>query len=366
MVSKNLNDDEIITLLQQLFVNMNNLDRIYYDLFINETPMDITLERYNQDGVIETHVIPNRAKDRQNVLQGRGNPEGAYNASIGVLYFDILTNNVYIKITESGPSGWILLRTSANFIPGEDYLTPYGSASHLTDISASSLDGGILDVRVGGTGNTGLNGILKGKGENPIGTAVAGVDYVTPKTHIGMIGIFPGEIEQLPDGWLVANGALINKTDYPVLAERLGDKYLYQGTEWDRTKDPDYNIGKTALPDYRGYYLRGWNSTNSLNAPILIGDHESGALPNITGSFFNTQENETALDKNPYGAFYRSAQSGNGVDGSAGWFERLNFDARRCSTLYVDGMNEVRVNGVYVLYCIYAGARGEKYTDVVA
>ena len=106
-----------------------------------------------------------------------------------------------------------------------------------------------------------------------------------------------------------------------------------------------------ALDDHGSFHIR-WS--------------ESGALPNITGSFFNTQENETALDKNPYGAFYRSAQSGNGVDGVRGWFERLNFDAKRCSTLYVDGMNEVRVNGVYVLYCIYAGARGEKYTDVVA
>ena len=73
-MNSNLNDEQIIALLEQLFTNMNNLDRIYYDMFINTTPMDITLERYNQDGVIETFVLPNRAKDRQNVLQGKGTP----------------------------------------------------------------------------------------------------------------------------------------------------------------------------------------------------------------------------------------------------------------------------------------------------
>ena len=104
-MSSSLNDEQIIALLEQLFTNMNNLDRIYYDMFINTTPMDITLERYNQDGVIETFVLPNRAKDRQNVLQGRGTPEGAQIASIGTLYFDLLSNNIYVKISEGGASG---------------------------------------------------------------------------------------------------------------------------------------------------------------------------------------------------------------------------------------------------------------------
>ena len=65
-----LNDEQIITLLEYLFTNMNNLDRLYYDMFINTTPMDLTLERYNEDGIKETHILPNRAKDKQKVLQG--------------------------------------------------------------------------------------------------------------------------------------------------------------------------------------------------------------------------------------------------------------------------------------------------------
>lgn len=363
MANSKLNDDQIITLLQMLFTNMNNLDKVYYDMFINTIPMDITLERYNEDGVKETYTLPNRAKDRQNVLQGRGNPEGACVASVGALYFDILSNNIYVKISDAGENGWVLLRTAANFLPGEDYLTPTGSASHLTDISASSLEGGILNVRVGGTGNTGLNGILKGAGSNPITVAQPHVDYVVPRTYIGMLGLFPGEIANLPEGWLVANGAFVKKTDYPALYQAVGDKYLYVGTAWDRTKDPSYNINMFAVPDFRGYHVRGWSSTNSLGQTLTIGEHENCALPNITGRFFNSQENETTLDKKKHGAFYEFARSGNGVDGSKGWFEIVGFDASRCSTIYVNDMNEVRVNSIYTLICIYAGAKGEKYAN---
>lgn len=40
----------------------------------------------------------------------------------------------------------------------------------------------ILDVPDGGTGTSGLNGVLKGNGLNPVSTAVDGVDYWSPAT----------------------------------------------------------------------------------------------------------------------------------------------------------------------------------------
>lgn len=368
---ENLNDNEIITLLQRLFTNMNNLDSIYYDMFINTNPMDVKLERYNQDGLLETYILPNRAKDRYNAIQGRGNPEGVYSAGIGALYFDILTNNIYIKISDSGATGWTLIKTSVNFLPGEDYLAPNGSASHLTDLSASSIDGGILDVRVGGTGNTGLEGILKGKGSNPIGVAKENVDYVTPQTYIGMLGFFPCDIESLPEGWLVCNGAFVNKTDYPRLAERLGDKYLYIGTEWDRTVDPEYNVNKIALPDYRGYYLRGWNNTNSTGNPIKIGDHEYGGIPNIKGvgglSWYAGGLGYSGIGvtqiTGPYNLATTSQCRGI-IDSSTTNNDRVvEFNASRCSGLYKDNLNEIRVNGIYALICIYAGVKEESYSE---
>ena len=375
-MSSSLNDEQIIALLEQLFTNMNNLDRIYYDMFINTTPMDITLERYNQDGVIETFVLPNRAKDRQNVLQGRGTPEGAQIASIGTLYFDLLTNNIYVKISEGGASGWVLLRTSTNFLPGEDYLTPTGSASHLTDISASSLDGGILDVRVGGTGNTSLSGILKGNGENPVITAKPSIDYMVPRTHIGMLGLFPGEIDKLPLGWLVCNGSFVNKTDYPALYQAIGDIYLYEGTEWDRTTDPSYNTNKMALPDYRGYYIRGWKSANTSNKTLRIGEHEKSAAPNIKGiggiGWTNKYENDTnRIGKTQItGAYYiiqspdKTTQYVGVSDTAVGTNDpTVGFNANLYNNIYQDNMPEIRVDGIYTLICIYAGVMGESYSE---
>lgn len=57
-------------------------------------------------------------------------------------------------------------------------------------------------------------------------------------------------------------------------------------------------------------------------------------LPNITGTFFNSQENETSLPKDPTGAFARDASTGNGTDGSHGWFETISFNASRSSPIY--------------------------------
>lgn len=366
-MANKLSDGQIIALLEMLFTNMNNLDKLYYDMFINTIPMDLTLERYNEDGVKETFVLPNRAKDRQNTLQGKGNPEGAVIADKGALYFDIMTNNVYVKISDAGANGWVLIRTTANFIEGEDYLTPYGSASHLTDISASSIQGGILDIRSGGTGNTGVTGILKGKGDNPIGTAIPHIDYAIPQTHIGMLGLFPSEMEKLPKGWLAANGALINIKDYPALYNVIGDRFLYKGTEWDLTTSPEYNIGKFAVPDYRGYHIRGWKSLDSLNKAVAIGQHEKNGIPNATGTgiMWYTGNKDTYRNK-VTGALYVDMTKSNdyrdvGDDYTGGNAYPISMDLRRCSDVYTNGLNEVRVDSIYTLICIYAGVQGEKY-----
>ena len=82
---------ELIDMLSELFTNMNNLDRLYYDMFFNTTPMDLTLQRYDENGVLQTYVIPNRAKDAANTLTGMGNPEGQVVAPIGKLYIDLET-----------------------------------------------------------------------------------------------------------------------------------------------------------------------------------------------------------------------------------------------------------------------------------
>lgn len=108
--------NELIDMLSELFTNLNNLDKTYYDMFYNQTPMDITLERYDENGVLHTYEIPNRAKDRDNIIIGEGNPEGEIPASMGKLYMDTITKYLYYKtegtIDAPTSTGWITILTS--------------------------------------------------------------------------------------------------------------------------------------------------------------------------------------------------------------------------------------------------------------
>lgn len=399
-ISENLSDDQILTLLQQLFTNMNNLDRLYYDMFINRTPLTLTLERYNESGVLETFQLPNRAMDRlgDNKLQGKGSPERVQQADSGTFYLDILTNDVWFKTTDDSTTGWIKLYTPVNLVEGQQYLSPTGDASGLTGLNATNLTGGTLSTRVGGTGTSRpLNGIIKGMGDDPFTEAVPGVDYVLPQTFIGSLGMFmrgAEETEELPSllsyGWLPCNGAHYNSVDYPSLYKAL--KTIYPNREEDRLTDPisgqtfyydffgnriDINPEEFAVPDLQDMYLRGWNGQiDGSQQRRGIYNYQPSAVPNVYGEFFNSQERETSLayqypNGTPLGCFRRITATGNGVGGSDGWFEILAFDAKNYKpkdennieheSVYSDNVFEVRTNNISTLICIYAGIKDVNY-----
>lgn len=381
-ISNSISDEQIITLLQMLFTNMNNLDKLYYDMFINTTPLTLTLERYNENGVIETFELPNRAKDRINVLQGKGEPERVQNAGAGTIYLDVLTSNVWIKTVDAGTTGWIMLYTPANFLQGREYMSPTGDASALTGLSAASITGGIMDVRIGGTGTQGLTGIVKGRGkELPFTVATPGVDYVTPNTFIGSLGLFmrnnTDDTENpFPEGWLPCQGGKFLKSSYPTLAKYLANTYPNNALNVRENGELYYvdEVGNEitvledefVVPDFQNKYIRGWDEDDTL----MVGDFQKCAIPNIHGEFFNTQESETSLSKNPTGAFTRVTSAGNGVDGTRGWFERLHFSAANYkptkdgvaqASVYRDDVYEVRTNNIATFICIYAGLEGVEY-----
>lgn len=61
----------------------------------------------------------------------------------------------------------------------------------------------------------------------------------------------------------------------------------------------------------------------------------AAGLPNITGTFFQSTEDESSLPKDPSGAFYRASEkTGNGVGGSNGYFETIGIDASLSSDVY--------------------------------
>ena len=107
--------DEIITtptysqiaqILSRLATNYSNLATVFYDVFYNTTPADVTFQMYDEAGNLQTFTIPNRAKDLQNLLSGEGAPESNVDGVKGTLYQDLLNGDLYIKETEDGSEGW--------------------------------------------------------------------------------------------------------------------------------------------------------------------------------------------------------------------------------------------------------------------
>lgn len=100
--------------LNQLLTNTLNITSVYYNVFFNTTPMDVTLQQYDSNGILQTYVIPNRAKDRQICLSGTTAPENNISAVVGTFYINTLENTVYVKIAGDSTVGWLQLLTLAD------------------------------------------------------------------------------------------------------------------------------------------------------------------------------------------------------------------------------------------------------------
>lgn len=140
----------------------------------------------------------------------------------------------------------------------------------------------------------------------------------------------------IPDGYLLCNGASLSRTEYPELFEVLG------------TKCGAVDSAHFTLPDTHHRFLEGTTSVSE------VGQYIAAGLPNIPGSV----------------AFRPVADFGGGdgaflfEDGSVqtahcalneslrGNYKSLSFDASRTSSLYQNGLTEIRVNALFGLSLI--------------
>ena len=121
--------------ITELLQNTVNMTSVFYDIFLNPTPMDVELKQYNSDGQLVTITLPNRAKDRQIALTGTGSPEGVVSANVGATYVDVTPNSekVYYKGSGSGNTGWIVVLTSNGVDERmQAYLDNYASKDYVT------------------------------------------------------------------------------------------------------------------------------------------------------------------------------------------------------------------------------------------
>ena len=140
---------------------------------------------------------------------------------------------------------------------------------------------------------------------------------------------------EVPEGFLLCNGASLSRTEYPELFAAIGDR-------WGSDSSSTFK-----LPDTHHRFFEG---TTVLSE---VGQYVQAGLPNMKG-YINVNE---AYFTSGSGSLvelegYYTSRSGNlqGADNR----NLLEFDPSRVSALYQDNLNEVRVNAIYGLNLIRA------------
>ena len=325
---------DVINVLNVVYFNMNEIERIYYDMFINPVPMDVTFQRYDDEGKLETITLPNRAKDRINTLSGKADPEGTVEAGIGAFYVNTTTSNLFFKAVGIDAFGWVLIDTEINLKEGIDYISPTGDASQLQNLNMNNARTGLLSVGRGGTGAANLTGLIKGNGTSACTAAIDGVDYLGPAALVGVICYYP--VAHIPTGWLVCDGKAYSRTTYARLFNIIGTTY---GSGDGSTT---FNV-PNLMDDGNGnpFYVRCWDGESSFNSvqqdQVGVHTHPLGGTSTgtesqshqhargsmeISGSFTPITKvvNMASAVGTSSGAFYQSGTQGTSyfVSGGAG------------------------------------------------
>lgn len=162
-------------------------------------------------------------------------------------------------------------------------------------------------------------------------------------TPAGIIDTYAGA--SAPLGYLLCHGQSVSKSAYPALYAAIGG--LYGETETTFT-----------IPDLRGVFLRGHDAGRGIDSGRKLGTQQQSGAPNITGRTWARMEvkQATADAHLLQGAFYFNStetnvtQYGNSTSGDKE--AMMGFDASRCSSVYQNGLDEIRPANIAVNYII--------------
>lgn len=136
--------------------------------------------------------------------------------------------------------------------------------------------------------------------------------------------------QKVPFGFLKCDGSSLLREEYADLFSAIGTIYGY---------DDDYHFN---LPDFRGAFLRGAGGKAA-----SLGVKQAGGVPNITGFFGGGR------DQGISGAFYNNGNYNSTRDGGGNWTTMsVGFNASRSSSVYKDGLSEVRPDNYAVNWII--------------
>ena len=153
---------------------------------------------------------------------------------------------------------------------------------------------------------------------------------------VGSMQMFAGTAA--PFGYLLCHGQSLSTTTYAALFAVIG--YTYGGSG-----------DKFNVPDFRGVFPRGLDSGRGVDSGRKLGSIQQSGAPNITGEF-GGQEPTIRTPCN--GAFTTTQRKSGYVEYDGGVMSGyyLEFDASRVSSVYQNGLSEVRPVNVAVNFII--------------
>src|SRR5574344_1929402 len=236
--------NEITVLLSRLQTNYSNLMTSWYDMFYNTTPMTVSIQLYNDAGVLTTYNIPNRAKDFTYVQTGNGSPEGNVTASMGTIYQDLTNGALYIKKTATGSTGWVILAIkndiSAVIMQGDG--SPEGNLVAIGGTLYVDLVANSLYIKTTSTGNTGwkqiyvLTDVITVNGVQEITNKIINAQLNTI-TNIGLSNFSNGLVSTVVNSNSTNNTLPTSKAVETALIPKLEASNITAGRNVSLTKD---------------------------------------------------------------------------------------------------------------------------------
>lgn len=247
-----------------------------------------------------------------------------YDAKGPVDYFHRITEDVAFSQIVGTTSPTMAIVAELNVSTGEVTIVgAYGTISYRPSAPTSPANGDywynqleeVFYKRVLGAWQP-VVAVVIGQASQAGGTYSAAVTYeyrrdvnLFSAQPAGVVEAFAGVVANIPDGWLLCNGAELEIARYPRLFAAIG-------TTWG-----DPGAGLFQLPDLRGEFIRGLDNGRGIDTGRVLGSAQAQAIQAHThGILQNGNDNMQPLGSTPN---YRPGAdtSLSGVTGSTGGAE---------------------------------------------